>query len=71
MTRRNFVALISLCMLIVLGLIGVGVGLFFTHARLEPNIAADAVPQGVHLRIPRVPVPAVNRDKPTSKRDHA
>ncbi len=32
MTRRNFVALISLCMLVVLGLIGVGVGLFFTKS---------------------------------------
>ena len=31
MTRRRFVALISLCMLVVLGLIGVGVGLFFTQ----------------------------------------
>jgi translocation and assembly module TamB len=32
MTRRNFVALVSLCMLVVLGLIGVGVGLFFTKS---------------------------------------
>src|SRR6476661_1994093 len=32
MTRRNFVALISLCMLVVLGVIGVGVGLFFTKS---------------------------------------
>ena len=31
MTRRRFIALISLCMLVVLGLIGVGVGLFFTR----------------------------------------
>ena len=32
MTRRRFVFLISLCMLLVLGLIGVGVGLFFTRS---------------------------------------
>jgi hypothetical protein len=32
MTRRRFIALISLCMLVVLGLIGVGVGLFFTKS---------------------------------------
>jgi translocation and assembly module TamB len=32
MTRRRFVFLISLCMLVVLGLIGVGVGLFFTRS---------------------------------------
>jgi translocation and assembly module TamB len=32
MTRRRFVFLISLCMLVVLGLIGVGVGLFFTKS---------------------------------------
>ncbi|MFI5256154.1 MAG: hypothetical protein ACHQRK_02765, partial [Gemmatimonadales bacterium] len=31
MTRRRFVALISLCMLLVLGLVGVGIGLFFTQ----------------------------------------
>jgi len=32
MTRRRFIALISLCMLVVLGLTGVGVGLFFTKS---------------------------------------
>jgi translocation and assembly module TamB len=32
MTRRRFIALISLCMLVVLGMIGVGVVLFFTQS---------------------------------------
>src|SRR3954470_12153091 len=32
MTRRRFIAVISLCMLVVLGMIGVGVVLFFTQS---------------------------------------
>src|SRR5690349_9514874 len=32
MTRRNFVALVALCTLVVLGVVGVGVGLFFTKS---------------------------------------
>ena len=55
MTRRRFVFLISLCMLVVLGLIGVGVGLFFTksergQAALRRTIERQ-VAAGIHGKL--------------------
>jgi hypothetical protein len=47
MTRRNFVALVSLCMLVVLGMIGVGVGLFFTQSETGQTTLRRAIERQV------------------------
>ena len=47
MTRRRFVALVSLCMLVVLGLIGVGTGLFFTKTDSGQAILRRAIQRQV------------------------